>query len=235
RYERTDRHHYRQPGDNQRQFIAEHLRDRAHGAEHGKFVIARPSGHEHCKFRCRSYGEEKEYAAVYREGRHISAIRNHAQREDRHRREDDRREKMHDLIRTRGHDVFLDQHFDAVSDGLEQTEWADAIRAIAVLHPRENFPLQHRYKRKEREKHRKHRNNVDEAGDDLDQPTWRTGNQEKQPSLQMNKDLVKRRTHLSARKAIAADLIKSESQVRRCESGVEPLISKRAAPNASTI
>jgi len=41
--------------------------------------------------------------------------------------------------------------------------------------------------------------------------------------------LVKRRTHLSARKAIAADLIKSESQVRRCESGVEPLISKRAA------
>src|SRR5206468_12970272 len=162
---------------------------------------------------------EKENAPVYGKGSHVSAIRNHAQREDGDGGEDNRREKMHDLIRTRGHDIFLDQHFDAVSDGLEQTEWADAIRAIAVLHPRENFPLQHRYKRKEREKHRKHRNNVDEAGDDLDQPTWRTGNQEKQPSLQMNKDLVKRRTHLSARKAIAADLIKSESQVRSHESG----------------
>src|SRR5207247_9126460 len=179
--------------------------------------------------RCPSYGEEKEYAAVYREGRHISAIWNHAEREDRYRGEDDRREKMHDLIRTRGHDVFLDQHFDAVSDWLEKTEWTDAVWPIAVLHPPENFPFQHRNERKEREKHRKHRNNVDEAGRDLDQPIWRTGNQEKQPSLQMNKDLVKRRTHLSARKAIATDLIKSESQVRRCESGVELLISKRAA------
>src|SRR5205814_6210135 len=74
RHERTDRHHYRQHGDNQRQFITEHLRDRTHGAEHGKLVIARPPGHEHCKFRCRPYGEKKEYAAVYREGRHISAI-----------------------------------------------------------------------------------------------------------------------------------------------------------------
>src|SRR5947208_12372825 len=45
----------------------------------------------------------------------------------------------------------------------------------------------------------------------------------------MNKDLVNCRTHLSARNAIAADLIKSQSQVRRCVSGVEPLISKRAA------
>jgi len=52
----------------------------------------------------------------------------------------------------------------------------------------------------------------------------------------MNKNLVKRRTHLSARKAIAADLIKSESLVRSNESGVKPLTSKRAArANASTI
>jgi hypothetical protein len=135
RHERTDRHHYRQHGDNQRQFIAEHLRDRAHGAEHRKFVIAGPSGHEHCKFRCRSYGEEEEYASVYREGRHISAIRNHGEREDRNRGKNDRRKKMHNLVCACRHDVFLDQHFYAVRDWLEKTERPHAIRSIAVLHP----------------------------------------------------------------------------------------------------
>ena len=108
RHKRADDHHDRQHRDNQRQFIAEHLGDRAHGAEHRKFVVTGPAGHEHCEFRCRSYGEEKEYAAVNREGGHVSPVRNHTQREDRHCGEDDWSEKMHDLVCTCRNDVFFD-------------------------------------------------------------------------------------------------------------------------------
>ena len=60
---------------------------------------------------------------------------------------------MHDLVRPRRHDVFLDQHFDAVGDWLEKTERADSIRAVAVLHPRENFSLQHGDERKKCEEY----------------------------------------------------------------------------------
>src|SRR5262249_13393577 len=63
----------------------------------------------------------------------------------------------------------------------------------------------------------KQRNNVDQAGNDLDYPIRSADNPVKQPSLQMNKNLINRRTHLSARKAIAADLIKSESRGGRLQ------------------
>src|SRR5690349_23283946 len=49
-------------------------------------------------------------------------------------------------------------------DWLEKTERAHAIRSIAVLHPRQNFPLQHRDEREKREKHGEQRDNVDQAG-----------------------------------------------------------------------
>jgi hypothetical protein len=45
----------------------------------------------------------------------------------------------------------------------------------------------------------------------------------------MDEDLIESQTHLSGRKAIAADLIKSESQVRRRKSGVEPGFKARCA------
>src|SRR5262249_15446601 len=145
---------------------------------------AGPAGHEHCKFRCRSYGEEKEYAAVYREGRHISSIGNDAQREDCHRGEDDWREKMHHLICARWHDVFLDQHFNAVCDWLEKSERPDAIRSIAILHSCEYFSLQHRDEREKREKHGEQRDNVDETRGDLEHPIRRACNPGKEPVLE---------------------------------------------------
>ena len=63
---RADDHHDRQDGDDQRQFVADHLRDRAHRAEHRKFVVAAPAGHEHGELRCRSDGKEKQNSAIDR-------------------------------------------------------------------------------------------------------------------------------------------------------------------------
>ena len=56
---------------------------------------------------------------------------------------------MHDLIGAHWHDVFLDQHFDAVGHRLKKSERPDAIWPVAILHASENFPLQHGDERKE--------------------------------------------------------------------------------------
>ena len=85
---------------------------------------------------------------------------------------------MHDLVRARRHDVFLDQHLDAVRHRLKKPERPDAIWPVAILHAPENFPLQHRDEREEREKHTEQRENVDEARRDLDHPVGRPGSSE---------------------------------------------------------
>jgi len=68
------------------------------------------------------------------------------------------------------------------------------------LHSPENFPLQHRHEREKREKHGEQRDNVDQAGGDLDDPIRRAGNPGKQPSLSVNEDLIESRSHLREEK-----------------------------------
>ena len=109
---------------------------------------------------------------------------------------------MHNLVCTCRNDVFLDQHFYAVRDWLEKTERAHAIRSIAVLHPRQNFPLQHRHEREKREKHGEQRDNVDQAGGDLDDPARSASNPGKQPPLRMDEDLIESRGHLREEKRL---------------------------------
>ena len=46
RRKRAHDHHHREGGDDKRQFVTDHLRDRAHCAQHGKLVVATPAGHE---------------------------------------------------------------------------------------------------------------------------------------------------------------------------------------------
>ncbi len=114
RRKRADDHHDRKHRDNERQFVADHLRDRAHRAEHREFVVAAPAGHEDREFGGGTDGKEKQNAAIDRERRHVSAVRNYAEGENRRGGDQDRREKMHDLVRAERHDVFLDQELDAV-------------------------------------------------------------------------------------------------------------------------
>ncbi len=165
-------------------------------AEHGKFIVAAPAGHEDCQLRGRSHGKEKEYATVNGKRGHVPPIRNYAQSEDRHSGDEDRREEVDNLISPRRDDIFLDQHFDAVSDWLEKAERPHAIRSIAVLHPCENFSLQHRYEREEREKHGEQSENINQTRYDLDQPARRMRHRCKQRLLSANKYLIKESRHL---------------------------------------
>ena len=102
---------------------------------------------------------------------------------------------MDDLVCTRRNDVFLYQHFYAVGDRLKKTEWADPVRPVAILHSPQNFTLEYRDKREEREKDGKQRDNVDQAGRELNYPIRRAGNPGKQPSFSVHEDLIESQTH----------------------------------------
>ena len=104
---------------------------------------------------------------------------------------------MHDLVRARRHDVFLDQHLDSVGHRLEQAEGPDAIGPEPVLNAGENFPLQHRDEREEREKHAEQRGDIEQAGSDLGEPVRRPGNEREDPLLRENKNLVEKTAHLA--------------------------------------
>ena len=187
---RANDHHNRKHGNDERNLVAEHLRDRTHRAEHREFVVASPARHEHSELRCRSHSEEKQNAAVDHERSHVPAIRNHAEGENRRRRNQDRREKMHNLVRTRRHNVLLDQHFNPVGDWLKKTERPDPIWPVAILYPPKNFPLQHGNEREERQEHTEQRENVDETRTDLNQPIRRMCQWREQPLLCVDENLI---------------------------------------------
>src|SRR5207248_9991997 len=130
-------------------------------------------------------------AAVDGKGRHVSPIRNNPECENRGSREQDRREKMHDLIRPRRHDIFLDQHLDAIGQRLKKPEWPDAIWTITIMHAAKNFSFQYRDEREECEKHTENAGDIDQARDDLNEPVGRTSLRREQPFLCAKKNLVK--------------------------------------------
>ncbi len=187
---RADDHDDRQHGNNERQLIADHLGDRAHRAQHGKFVVAPPAGHENAEFRGGADGEEKQDAAINREGRHVPAVGNNAKRQNRRRRDHDRRDEMDDLVGAKRDDVFLDEQLDAVGQRLEKPERADAVRSVAVLDARENFPLQHRDEREERHERAEDRGDIEETRSELDDPIGRIRQKREEPMLGANEDLV---------------------------------------------
>src|SRR5207237_9682854 len=119
----------------------------AHRAQHQELFIPAPSGNEDRKPRGRSNGKEKQDSAIDRERRHVPAIRDHPKGKNRCSSNENRSQEVHKLVSTRGHDVFLDQHFDAVSQWLQKSERSNAVRAIAILYPAENLSLQDRSER----------------------------------------------------------------------------------------
>ena len=108
---------------------------------------------------------------------------------------------MHNLVRAQRHDVFLDQHLDAVRRGLEETERTDPIRPDPILDPRENFPLEERHEREEGEKNREKRDDVEEAGDGLPEPGRRLRERGEQPTFRQDKNLIEKSGHAAAKQS----------------------------------
>src|SRR5437588_4246968 len=103
---------------------------------------------------------------------------------------------MDDLVRAGGNDVLLDQHFNSIGDGLEKAERTDAIRAVTILHAPKNFSFENRNQRKEGQENAEERDNVDQAGSNLNQPIRRaTANEGEQPLFCVDEDLVERIAH----------------------------------------
>jgi len=129
-------------------------------------------------------------AAIDTKRRHVSAVGNDAERENRGGRDQYGREKMHDLVRARRDDIFLDQHLDPIGDRLKKPERPDAIRAVAILDTTENFPLEDGDGRENREKHTEQSENIEERRGDLNQPIGCARERRKQPLFSADEDLI---------------------------------------------
>src|SRR4030095_15127710 len=140
--------------------------------------------------------KEKEDPAINRKRRHAPAIRNDAEGKNRGGGDQDWRKKMHNLVGTHRDDVFFDQHLDSVGDWLKEGERPAPIRAVPILYPPEDFPLQHRHERKEREKHGEERKNINQAHRDWAKPIGRTGKRREQPLLSTDENLIDGNAHL---------------------------------------
>ena len=131
--ERAGLHDDDDGGKNQRDLVADHLRDGAHGPEQGVLASAGPSGHEDGQFHHGADGEEVEDSGVEIDEHHISADGENRIAQERRRDQKDRRQKMHRVVRGDWDDVFLGERLDAVGDGLQEAAGADAVWPVAVL------------------------------------------------------------------------------------------------------
>ena len=69
---------------------------------------------------------------------------------------------MHHFIGPRRNDIFLNQHFDPISNRLEKAERPNAIRSVTILYAAENFSFEDGYKSKDGEKNTEQSGNVNE-------------------------------------------------------------------------
>ena len=154
---RAGDHHHAQRGDDQRQFVTHHLRDRPHRAEHRKLRAARPAGHEHRELGQRADREEKQQPEFQRNRHPLAAVGNHAEREDGRHHDQDRRRQMQQPLGLGRHDVLLGQHLDAVGHRLQDAEPAGTVGADAVLDAGQRFALDERKQREGAQEHRRPR------------------------------------------------------------------------------
>ena len=169
--ERTDDHDDRDGGKDKGDFVADHLCNRAHGAQQGVFVVARPASHKHRQFHGPAHGEEKQHARVKIHSGHVAPDRQHRVGQQHRDEQDDRRQKMHRLVRRMRHDVFLGQRFQAVGNELAEAaqtdlrQWnADAIGAVAVLDAAEALALNDRDEGEQRGKQQRDERNRNQGG-----------------------------------------------------------------------
>ena len=134
------------PGEEQREFVADELREGAHGREEGVFVAARPAGHKDREFGGGTGGEEVEDTGVEFDGDEVAAVGNDGEGENREREQHDRREEVQQVIGTARHDVFFGERLHTVGEGLRETEEAElgkrdrgAIGTGAILDTAKNL------------------------------------------------------------------------------------------------
>ena len=73
--EGTDGHDHRNRGKDERNLIADHLRNGAHRAQQGVFISAGPAGHEDRQFDDGAGGKKVEDPGIQIDGHHISTDR----------------------------------------------------------------------------------------------------------------------------------------------------------------
>src|SRR5215203_5018990 len=86
-------------------------------------------------------------------------------------------------------DVFLRQHLDGVSDGLEQAEWTNAVGSVTILKTSEAFAFHERRNSETSAEHRHDRRDGKASGDNRLE-RFRPERERENPSLDGDENLV---------------------------------------------
>ena len=164
--ERASDHHHGDARKNEWDFVTDHLRHGAHGAEESILVPTRPAGHEHRQFRRRTDSEKEQQAGVKIHDDHVTTKRDHGIDSQRDDDEDHRREEVDEFVRRARDEVFLDKRLDAIGGELQETERPDAIRAVTILDSAKSFAFEHGGDGEEGRKHHEHRREREDCRDD---------------------------------------------------------------------
>ena len=171
RLERADDHDDRDGGQDERNFVTDHLGNGTHGTQQRVFVVARPAGHKHRQLHRTAHGEEKQHARVKIHCDHVAAHRQHRIGQQHRDEQDDRRQKMHHLVRRIRHHILLGQRFQTIRYELAETAQAylrqrnaDAIGAVAVLDAADDLALNDRDETEQRGEHQRDERNRNQGG-----------------------------------------------------------------------
>src|SRR6202021_4157640 len=101
--------------------------------------------------------------------------RNHDEDRERGQHHDERRDPEHEAVGFGGHDVFFQQQFDGVGDGLQKAVRAHAHGTEAHLHVSENFALQPVHRDHRNGQAEKNKEDVDEGPKEIPRGAGRLG------------------------------------------------------------
>jgi hypothetical protein len=145
-----DRHERR---EQQRHFVGDRLRDRAHAAEQRELVVAPPPRGEDRQHRHRADREHVQDADVDVGHHHVGRERDHSGRADGAQRRERRRELEQGRVRLRRPNVLLLHQLDRVGDGLQQSGGTDDRGSQPRLHARRELALEPQRERGDGEDH----------------------------------------------------------------------------------
>src|SRR5690606_24721677 len=146
--------------------VADHLRRGAQAPEQRVIVVRCPAGERDAVHRKTGHREEEQQRDVEVRDREPRRER-HDREAEQHRDRDDRgRDDEHRLVGERRYPILFQEDLDHVRERLKDAERSSAIRAVTVLPPREQPPLDPRQERRGDEKREEQHDDEEEHRDD---------------------------------------------------------------------
>ena len=203
---RPGQHHHAQQRNDYRHFVADEHRHAPGRAEQRKAVVGSPPRHKDGDGSYGGYGQDIQHADVEVGQGGVFGERHHRQHQHHRGQHRHRHGGEHQPVGGARHQVFFEQQFQQVGDGLQQAERPPAVGAEAVLELADEPPFQPGKA-----------GGAQQHGVDQQQDNHETGHEIGQPAGQRLPHEV---IHLAEERRFAQDVVGSQQAVQRSTSPI---------------